>query len=122
MTRRARDDRGVAANVAITPAVLMLFFLVIQMSLLYYGQSVATTAAQHGIDAARVYNAPPGAGEDAVNEFVTQAGGIEVTSVDVRPTPTDVSVRVQADPLEVIPGFPFTIDVELEAPVERLVE
>lgn len=122
MYRRLRDDRGsVAANLAVTPAALLLFFVVIQLSLLYYGQSVATTAAQHGVDAARVRDSTEAAGRQAVDEFITQAGGIDVTNVDVQRGANEVTVTVDADPLEILPGFPFKISATLSAPVEQVV-
>jgi hypothetical protein len=106
----------------VTPAALLLFFVVIQMSLLYYGESVATTAAQHGVDAARVQDSTAAAGRRAVDEFVDQAGGIEVTGVDVDRGADEVTVTVDANPLEVLPGFPFKISATLSAPVEQVVD
>ena len=69
--RRRRDDRGaITASVAVLPAVLMLFFSVVQISLWFYGRSVATTAARHGLDATRVENGSSGEGEATISQYL----------------------------------------------------
>jgi hypothetical protein len=109
--------------VAAVPATLALLFLVIQVSLWFYGRTVATAAAQHGLDAARVVGGNESAGEDTVIQFVDQVGGLEVSSVsvDFSSGGTVVTVTVVGDVVSVLPSFVAPITVTLEAPVERVV-
>jgi hypothetical protein len=120
---RRRDDRGaVSAQVAIVPAVAALFFLAVQVSLWFYARSVATSAAQHGLDAARVVEGSATAGSRTVNQFVDQVGGLDVQGLSVRRGAEDASVTVEGRPVTVLPFFEAPIRVTLTAPVERIVE
>jgi hypothetical protein len=124
MAARDRDDRGaIAANVAVLLAVVPLFFLVVQASLWFYGRTVMGAAAQHGLDAARVENGTEASGQAVVDQFLGQVGGVDGYSRVVDRTESDVTVTIQAEPIPVLPFVqPPLITVELEAPVERVVE
>jgi len=126
MGGRARDDRGaIAANVAVLLAVVPLFFLVVQASLWFYGREVMGAAAQHGLDAARVQDGSEEAGLTMINQFLDQVGGVrEPTPAVVRPAGGDtVAVTLTAEAIPVLPFVePPEITVQLEAPVERVVE
>jgi TadE-like protein len=120
---RRRDDRGaLSASVAVLPAVLMLFFAVVQISLWFYGRSVATTAARHGVDAARVETGTLSDGIATTNQFLEQVGGIDGSSVMGHRTATEAEITVVADPITVLPFFGADISVTIDAPVERFVE
>jgi TadE-like protein len=120
---RRRDDRGaLSASVAVLPAVLMLFFAVVQISLWFYGRSVATTAARHGVDAARVETGTLSDGIATTNQFLDQVGGIDGSSVMGHRTATEAEITVVADPITVLPFFGADISVTIDAPVERFVE
>ena len=119
----ARDERGaVTAHVAVVPAVVALFFLVVQVGLWFHGRTVATAAAQHGLETARVAHGSAGAGEATVHEFVGQVGGVELRSVSVQRSVTEVTVTVNGDAVTVLPFFDVPITVTVEGPVERIVE
>jgi hypothetical protein len=126
VARRRRDDDGaVSASVAVVPAVVGLFFLAIQVSLWFYGRSVATAAAEHGLDAARVYQGADGgadaaAGTTTVDEFFDQVGGVESHTVAVDEAAGLVRLTIHAEPISVLPFFAQPIDVTVEAPLERL--
>jgi hypothetical protein len=126
MARLRRDDAGaVSASVAVVPMVVGLFFLVIQISLWYYGRSVTTAAAEHGLDAARVYQGPgtgadAGAGRATVDEFFDQVGGVASHTVAVQQTGGRVQLTVHADPITLVPWLNPPIDVTVEAPLEEL--
>lgn len=116
-----------SASVAVVPAVATLFFLVIQISLWFYGRSVTTAAAEHGLNAARVHRgaeqgADHRAGEVAVEEFIDQVGGVGSHSVTVDQRGATVTVTIHADPITVLPFFHKPIDVTVEAPLEELTE
>jgi hypothetical protein len=120
---RRRDDRGaLSASVAVLPVVLMLFFAVVQISLWFYGRSVATTAARHGLDAARVETGTASDGIATARQFVDQVGGVEGVRVRAARTSTEAEVTVVAQPITLLPFFNADITVTIDAPVERFVE
>jgi hypothetical protein len=112
----------VTASVAVLPAVLMLFFSVVQISLWFYGRSVATTAARHGLDAARVENGTSGEGAATIDQFLGQVGGFQVDSVDVQRGEAEASVTVEGNAVSVVPFLDVPITVTIDGPVERIVE
>ena len=127
MAPRRRDDRGgVSASVAVVPAVVMVFFLAIPVSLWFYGRSVTTAAAEHGLDAARVYRVEGGvdaaAGRATVDEFYDQVGGVESHTVTIGEAGGQVTLTIHADPISVLPWIARPIDVTMEAPLEELPE
>jgi hypothetical protein len=105
--------------------VLTLFFLAIQVSLWFYGRQVTTAAAEHGLDAARVYRGPGGgadadAGRATVDEFYDQIGGVESHSVAIDEAGGQVRLTIHAQPISVLPWLDRPIDVTMEAPLEEL--
>jgi hypothetical protein len=114
------DDRGVAAQVAVIPAVLVLFFFTVQLSLWFYGREVVASAAQHGLDTARVTEGSSEAGERTVHEFLDQIGGVHVRSVSVDRGAEGVTVTITADPIRVVPFVDAPIRVTVAGPVERV--
>lgn len=120
---RARDDRGaLSANVWAVQLAVMVLFAVVQVSLWFYGRAVATAAAQHGLDAARVATGSASAGETTVDQFLAQTGGLDATSVDVERSTTEVRVSINGEVPSVVPFFDVPVTVTLSAPVERIVE
>jgi hypothetical protein len=108
--------------VAIVPAVAALFFFVVQTSLWFYARSVATAAAQHGLDAARVEEGSEADGQQTIDQFIGQIGGLDVQRVSVDRGAEEATVTIQGEPVTVLPYFDAPIEVTLEAPVERVPE
>jgi hypothetical protein len=120
---RARGDSGaIAANVAVVPILMTVLFMVMQVSLWYYGRAVATAAAQHGLDSARVAGGTEGSGKSTVYEFVDQTGGLDITNVAVVRSPTLATVTIEGNVATIVPFFDVPVSVNLAAPVERIVE
>jgi TadE-like protein len=120
---RPRDDRGaLTASVAVLAAVLVLFFAVVQISLWFYGRSVATTAARHGLDAARIESGSAGDGRSTALEFLSQAGGVTDYTVGATRSLTEVEVTITGSAITVLPFFDAPITVTIDGPVERFVE
>lgn len=120
---RRRDDRGaLSASIAVLPAVLTLFFAVVQISLWFYGRSVVATAARHGVDAARVESGTLADGFATTNQFLDQVGGVEGATLSGHRTATEAEITVVADPITLLPFFKPGITVTIDAPVERFVE
>lgn len=116
------DDRGVAAQVAVIPVVLVLFFFTVQLSLWFYGREVVASAAQHGLDTARVTEGSAEAGERTAREFLDQIGGVHVRSVSVDRGADEVTVTITADAIRVLPLVDAPIRVTITGPTERVVE
>jgi|RhiMethySRZTD1v2_1073278.scaffolds.fasta_scaffold19160_5 hypothetical protein len=101
---------------------MSILLTVVQVSFWYYGRALATSAAQHGLDAARVATGSEGSGEATIEQFVEQTGGLHLTTNSVERTADDVTVTVEGDVVQVVPFFSVPVHVTLEAPVERVVE
>jgi hypothetical protein len=112
----------VTAAVAVLPAVLVLFFAVVQISLWFYARSVATTAARHGLDAARIETGTQGDGEATASQFLGQVGGLRDATVAVDRGAEEATITVTGHAVELLPFFEAPITVTLDAPVERFVE
>jgi hypothetical protein len=120
---RARDDRGaLSANVWAVQLAVLVLFAVVQVSLWFYGRAVATAAAQHGLDSARVATGSESAAITTVNQFLAQVGGLDLTSVEVQRSATEVTVAIDGEVPSVVPFFDVPVTVSLSAPVERIVE
>lgn len=123
--RCRRDDRGVVAATALmVPLALLLFLMVIQVSLWFYGRMTIAAAAQHGLEQARVESGTPDDGEAIVEQFLDQVGGVaNYDSPTVTEVDGEVSVAVSADPVVLLAGMPMPgLTVEVSASKEQVVE
>jgi len=101
---------------------MTVLLTVVQVSFWYYGRALATSAAQHGLDAARVANGSEASGEATIDQFVEQTGGLDLSTVTVVRLADQVTVTVQGDVVQVVPFFDVPVSVTLTGPVERVVE
>jgi hypothetical protein len=104
--------------VAIMPVVMLLFLLVVQVCLWYYGRVVAYGAAQHGLEAARGYDGDPQTAEDVVRQFLDQVGGLRLESVTVERDGGHATVVIDAEAVDVVPFLEPHITVRREARIE----
>lgn len=101
--------------------MVMILLAVVQIGVYFHLRAVAQTAARHGLDEARVAEGSPAEGIAAANAFLDQSGGgIENRSVTANRTDTEASVRVAGKVVTILPGLDLTIEVEVQAPVERV--
>ncbi len=107
---------------AVVPLLMTVLFTVVQISLWYYGRAVATAAAQHGLDAARVEGGSEAAGEAMAGEFLVQTGGFAAEGIDVQRTAVTATISLDGHVATVVPFFDVPVHVTLSAPVERVVE
>jgi hypothetical protein len=107
------------------PALLLLVFAVVQVSLWAYARSLALAAAQEGAAAAAQYGAEPHDGTQRALRFVADSAGDSLQDVSVRePRPAGdmVHVEVSGRSLSVIPGVPgIPVSQLAQAPRERFV-
>lgn len=115
-------DRG--ANpvelAVVMPAVLVLLFGSIQIAAWFVARSTAMHAAQSGVNAQRVLDAPAGAGEARARRFLGAAGdwlvGARTTCAT---TATEVTCTVTGKSLSVMPAVRFDVRQTAHGTVER---
>jgi hypothetical protein len=120
-TRVDRQRGSAAVEVVIGTTVMVLFLMVVvQLALYVHTRSVASTAARHGLDEARVLDGTEGSGVATAEQFLDQAGrGLEDRSVTATRSPTRTAVRVTGTVIAVVPGLDLHLDVAVEASTER---
>ncbi|MEU5551791.1 MULTISPECIES: TadE/TadG family type IV pilus assembly protein [unclassified Micromonospora] len=105
------------------PAILILLFGSIQVAAVFVARSTALNAAQSGVNAQRLHQAPAGAGEERAARFLTQAGGWLVDWDEPGPScvtsATDVTCTVTGRSLSVVPGVSFSIEETAHGTAER---
>lgn len=118
-------DRG--ANpvelAVVMPAVLVLLFASVQVAAWFVARSTALNAAQSGVNAQRVLEAPPGAGEARAGRFLGAAGGwlVDANSSCVDGD-VEVTCTVTGRSLSVVPGVSFSVRQTAHGTAERWVE
>ncbi|WP_200208790.1 TadE/TadG family type IV pilus assembly protein [Micromonospora coerulea] len=105
------------------PVILILLFASIQLAAWFVARSTALNAAQSGVNAQRVVEAPPGVGEARATRFLRAAGdwlvGWEATGPTCVAGAAEVTCTVSGRSLSVIPGVSFPVRQTAHGPVER---
>ncbi|MDA8440177.1 MAG: pilus assembly protein [Propionibacterium sp.] len=123
--RWARQDAGsVSVEIAILfPVLLALIVAIVQYGLWFHARSLALTAAQEGVSAARAYSANPGSGPARAREFLVAHGAgslVAVTITATTPETGQVGVQVTGRSLSLLPGVPGLVVTQSAAgPIER---
>jgi hypothetical protein len=118
-------DRG--ANpvelAVVMPAILVLLFGSIQVAAWFVARATALNAAQSAVNAQRVHQAPPGAGEARAIAFLTAAGDWLVGWDEPGPTcvtsAAEVTCTVTGRSLSIVPGVEFAVRQTAHGTVER---
>ncbi|WP_430786869.1 TadE/TadG family type IV pilus assembly protein [Actinoplanes sp. G11-F43] len=117
------DDGGAALEyVIVVPVVLAVMFLAIQVAMYSYARSIALTAAQEGLTAARAYDGSAGAGSERARSFIDRAAGDSLTGtrVSVSRAGEQATVTVTGRSLSLVPGISgFNVSQSAVGPVER---
>lgn len=104
----------------VVPLAFLLVFTLIQGGIWFHGRSVAHHAAQQALDAQRAYDAAPGAGQAAAAAFLARMGGsLNGTAVQVSNDGETVTVLVQGNVINLVPGWSGHVSQSVRAPVER---
>jgi hypothetical protein len=118
------DTGSASIEFAITAvAVIAVIFTAIQAATWFWARSIALAAAQEGVDAQRVYNAAPGAGQARAQAFITSTrDGLTGARITVSASPADVQVTVTGHCLTVLPGFctAFPVAATVHGTAERV--
>ncbi|WP_341721093.1 pilus assembly protein [Micromonospora sp. FIMYZ51] len=105
------------------PAILLMLFASIQVAAVFVARSTALNAAQSGVNAQRLHQAPEGAGAARATRFLNQAGDWLVDWEEPGPscvrTDTDVTCTVTGRSLSVVPGVKFSVRQSAHGTVER---
>lgn len=121
MRNRARnDDRGLAEVAVVIVPTLLLILLVMHAALFWYGQTVATRAAHHGLDQTRVLNGSTADGEAVAGQLLDQTGVLEGAQVSATRSATEATVTVTGQALSMLPGVSLTVTATASGPVERI--
>jgi Flp pilus assembly protein TadG len=115
-------DRG--ANpvelAVVMPAILLLLFGSIQVAAWFLARSTAMHAAQSGVNAQRVHQAPAGAGVERATAFLTAAGDwLADPQSSCADTATEVTCTVTGKAISVVPGVHLTVSQTAHGTVER---
>ncbi|OZV80242.1 pilus assembly protein TadE [Micromonospora echinospora] len=115
-------DRG--ANpvelAVVMPAILLLLFGSIQVAAWFLARSTAMHAAQSGVNAQRVHQAPAGAGVERGNAFLAAAGDwLAKPELSCASTATEVTCTVTGKSISVVPGVHLTVSQTAHGTVER---
>jgi len=105
------------------PLVLTLTFGALQAGLWFEARSMCQAAAQAGVRAGKVLNAPPGAGAGAASSYLSDVAGSLVVgpSLSEGRTAATVTVRCSGQAQNVIPlpGFEISVTQSANAGIER---
>ncbi|GLX22554.1 TadE/TadG family type IV pilus assembly protein [Streptomyces lavendulae] len=118
-----RDRGAVSLEMLIVfPAVLLLILLVVHVGLWWHARNVAMSAAQLGVESARVRGASAGTGTAEAREFLGRAGG-SISGISVTGSKgATVQIRVTGYVDTMIPGLKLRIDQHADAAAERITE
>lgn len=128
-SRRARparacaDDTGAGTIEAaiLFPLVILMVMAALQVAFYFLGRAVAIEAAQSGVEAGRVYNAPANAAADKADSFLDTMGAwIDGPAVTVNGDANTVTVTVTGQAVAVFPGIEWTITQSAHGPRERV--
>lgn len=125
-TRQLRtDQRGVtsAELVIVTPVLLLLVLLVVQVGLYFHASHIALAAAEEGARAARTRLGTAAAGQARARRFAAALGDGLIRSPVVTATrsPSTARVEVRGQVATVVPGLRLTVDRVVESPIERFI-
>jgi len=102
------------------PLMMLLLMVVVQTGLWFHTRAVMATAANKGVDVARVDGGTAADGKHATEAFLINAGALRDPAVDVERGIDTATVTVTGRVVSLMFGAPLTITVTEQAPVERV--
>jgi len=118
-----RRDRGSATSelVILTPVLILLVLLVVQMSIYFHASHVASAAAAEGASAGAGMSPDEGRAEVAASDFVRQLGGTVGRPPNASIESDLMKVRVSIAIPAIIPFFTEEVVREAVEPLEEVV-
>jgi len=121
---RWRAERGstVVETAILAPVLVFVTFLVFQTAFYYHDRNIVSSAAQVGVEAARVEGAGPAAGQQAASSFLAQAApNLRGTSVSASSNGSTVTVVVTANATALVPLVsPPPVRITATGPIEAV--
>ncbi|MFE9687543.1 TadE family protein [Streptomyces sp. NPDC006285] len=116
-------DRGVGSvELAILAlVVLALAFTTIQVGLYYHSRKVAQSAARHGVDSGRQFDADPGSAVVQAREYLARYGdSVRDTRVDADGSSAErIRITVTGEVATLVPGLTLHVTQHADGPIER---
>jgi Flp pilus assembly protein TadG len=121
--RHRADERGLVATelTIVVPLLVWWLMLIVQYGLWWHAKHVADAAAAEAVDVAQTPDGTADAGEAAALSFLESSGNLTAVNVSVDRGTDVVTVVVQGDAPQLIPGWGWGVTAQSEAPVERAV-
>lgn len=120
--RPPRDAGSATVQAALTmPLLGLLVFAVVQFALYFHALQIAQTAADEGLDSARISGASDADGQARAAAFLqAMAGGaLHGESVQVSRTSHDVTVQVSGTAEQVVPFVHLGVEASAVGPIEQ---
>lgn len=120
--RRRGFDRGNAAIelAVLMPVIVALLFGSIQVALVFLARHTALAAAQEGVTAQRVYQAPSGVGRVRAGAFLAEHNEwITGTAVTVSNDPQSVTITVTGRAIRLVPFIDVRVSATAHGTIER---
>ncbi len=117
----AEDGIATTEWAILTPALLLIIMLMVQVGLLFYAGQVADAAADEGLEAAQAELGSAAAGQAAAQSFAENVGPIlDQPAATSQRNAATVSVTVTGQIPALFPGLDtFTVARTASGPVER---
>lgn len=103
------------------PVMMLLLMAVVQVGLWFHTRAVMQTAANRGVDAARIEHGTLADGQTATTEFLTHTGALRNETVDIDQDAHTVTATVSGQVVSLVFGTPLPITVTARAPTEQVV-
>ena len=120
---RPGAERGSAAVelVLLTPLLMVCVLVVVQFALWQHARHVLLAAAQEGARVARAQGATAEDGRLRAQDYIGQIGPDLVTAptIEVDRSLDLVTVRIQGQAVNIVPGVPLRVTATSAGPVER---
>lgn len=103
------------------PAILFWIMLTVQYGLWWHAKQIANAAASEAADVAALADGTARLGEDAAASYLTQAGNLSHITIDITRDPTLVTVEINGNAPQLVPGFAWSVAARSTVPVERFI-
>lgn len=126
VVQRRDDESGYSTLefIIVTPALLLITFLVFQFALFFHARSVAESAAEEGAGAARRFDGTAAEGRTAAGRYLDQLASerlLQGRQVRVTRGGEQVQATVTGRVVSLVPGLYLDVRVSSSGPVERYV-
>lgn len=121
--RAGRSDAGITTVElsVVAPLLIIWIMLVVQGALWWHAKQVADAAVAEAVDVAQLSDNTAADGEAAALDWLAQSGNLTNTSVSVDRSADRVTVTVQGDAPQLVPGWDWGVTAQAEGPVERFI-